>query len=136
CTHPIRPVPRGYAAQLPQRVLQTFTQALETLRKADRYGLPSRVGQHEMVDQVLERLSLDCHPQIFHACKVRRPQPAWFVHLREEHFLRRSPEGPPAPHLALQRSQLPLGKSTGVAPLQLTEDRLGLEARLLLQYDP
>jgi hypothetical protein len=68
--HPIRPVPRRHASQLRQRVLQPFAQALEALREADRCRLPVRVGQHEMVDHMLERLSLDHHAQVVHVCEV------------------------------------------------------------------
>jgi hypothetical protein len=85
--HSIRPVPRRHRAQFPHRVLDTFAQAFKALREADRRRLPVRIGQHEMVDQVLERLSLDRHAQVVHAREVRRRQPAWFVYLGEKHFL-------------------------------------------------
>jgi hypothetical protein len=48
--HPIGAMPLGHHAQLPQRVLQSFTQTLETLREADRRRLPVRIGQDEMID--------------------------------------------------------------------------------------
>jgi hypothetical protein len=66
----IRPVPLRHAAQFPQRVLQPFAQALEALRKADRHRLPVRVGQHEVIDHVLERLTRDRHPQFVHVREV------------------------------------------------------------------
>ncbi len=132
--HAIGPVPRRHTAQLPQRILQTFAQALETLREADRRRLPVRVGQHEVIDHVLERLPLDRHTQIVHAREVGRRQPARLVHLSEEHFLRRPCRGPPTPHLPLQGPQLPIGEPARIAALQVTEDRLGLQSRLLLQH--
>jgi hypothetical protein len=131
--HPIGPVSRRHAAQFPQRVLQPLAEALETLRETDRRRLPVRVGQHEVIDQVRKRLSLDRHPEVVHGREVRRRQPARLMHLGEEHLLGRPRRGPPAPHLPLQRSQLPVGEPPRVAALQLAEDCLGLEPRLFLQ---
>jgi hypothetical protein len=132
---PIRPVPLRHGPQLPQRILQPFAQALEALREADRHRLPVRVGQHEVVDHVPERLPLDGHAQVVHVREIRRRQPARLMHLREEHFLGRPRRGPPAPHLPLQRPHLPVGEPARVTPLQLPEDRLGLQTRLLSQQD-
>lgn len=87
-----------------------------------------------MVDQVVERLTRDRHPQAAHPREVRGRQPARFVHLSEEHFLRRPRQGPPLPHLPLQAPQLPVGELAGVAPLQFAEDRLNLQARLIHQH--
>jgi len=130
---PVGPVPLRHPAQLPQRVLQAFAQALEALREADRRRLPVRVGQHEVVDQVLERLTLDGHTQAAHPREVRRRQPARLVHLGEEHFLGRTVQRSPAAHLPLQGPQLSVREPTRMAALQLLEDRLGLKPRVLLQ---
>ena len=129
----IGPVTRRHRPQLRQGVLQPVTEALETLREADRRRLPVRVRQHEVIEQVLEALSLDRHLQVAHVREVRGRQPARLMHLRKEDFLRRPGQGTPTLHLALQRAQLPVGKPTGVAPLQLAEEGLGLESRLALQ---
>jgi hypothetical protein len=51
----------GNAAQLGQGVLQAVAEALEALGEADGAGLPVRVGQHEVVDQVRKRLAVDGH---------------------------------------------------------------------------
>jgi hypothetical protein len=131
--HPVRPVPLRHPAQFPQRILQAFAQALEALRKTDRRRLPVRVGQHEVIDHVLERLTLDGHAQAAHPREVRRRQPARFVYLGEEHFLGRTVQRPPATHLPLQGPQLPVDEPARVAALQFLEDRLGLEPRVLLQ---
>jgi hypothetical protein len=133
-TQPIRPVPPRHGPQLPQGVLQPFAQALETLREADRHRLPVRVGQHEVVDHVLERLPCNGYAQFVHVREIRRSQPPGFVHLAEEHFLGRPQRGPPTPHLPLQGPQLPLGEPTRVTTLQLAEDGLGLQTRLLFQH--
>jgi len=129
----IRPMTLRYAAQVVQRVLQSFTQALEALREAERHRLPVRVGQHEVVDHVLEALAGYGHAQLGHVREVRRGQPAGFMHLAEEYFLGRSRRGPPAPHLPLQGPQLSVAEPSRVAPLQLAEDCLGLQAGLLLE---
>jgi hypothetical protein len=131
---PVGSMPLGHAAQFPQRILQALTQALEALREADRRRLPVRVAQHEVVDQVVERLTLDAHAQAAHAREVRGRQPARFVHLGEEHLLRWPGQRSPAPHLPLQAPQLPVRELARMAPLQLAEDRLGLQARLIHQH--
>jgi hypothetical protein len=130
---PIRAVPLRHGAQLPQRVLQPFAQALETLRKTDRHRLPVRVRQHEMVNHVREPLPRDGHAQVVHVREVRRRQPPRFMHLGEVHFLGRPRRGPPTTHLPLQRPQLPLGEPARITALQLPEDRLGLQPGLLRQ---
>jgi hypothetical protein len=51
---PVGPVHVRDAAQLPQGVLEPVRQGLVTLGEADGPRLPVRVGQHEVVDQVVE----------------------------------------------------------------------------------
>jgi hypothetical protein len=74
------------------------------------------------------------HAQLVHMREIRRSQPSGFVHLAEEHFLGRPQRGPPTPHLPLQRPQLPLGEPTWLTALQLADDGLGLQTRLLFQH--
>ena len=50
-------VPPGNPSQFPQGVLQPFAEALEALGEADGAGLPVGVGEHEVIDQVVERLA-------------------------------------------------------------------------------
>ena len=87
-----------------------------------------------MIDHVLERLPLNRHAQVVHVREVRRRQPARLMHLGEEHLLGWPRRGPPTPHLPLQRSQLPVAKLARVAALQVAEDRLDQQPRLLLQH--
>jgi hypothetical protein len=56
------------------------------------------VGQHEVVQQVCERLTLDRHLQFLHVREVRRAQPPRFMHLAEEYFLGWTVLGLPLPH--------------------------------------
>jgi hypothetical protein len=131
--HAIGSVPSRYTTQFPQGVLQAFAQTLEALRKTDRRRLPVRVGQHKVIDHVLERLPLDRHAQVIHVREVRGRQPARLMHLAEEHLLGRPRRGPPLLHLPLQGPQLSVAESARIAPLQICEDGLGLQPRLLLQ---
>jgi hypothetical protein len=130
---PIRAMHLGDATQLPQRVLQSLAQTLIALREADRPRLPVRVGQHEVVDQVRERLALDGHAQVAAVGEVAGTQPSRLMHLGEEHFLGGPVQGPPLLDAPLQRPHLPVGKAAGIAALQLGEQRLGLQAGVQLQ---
>lgn len=131
--HPIGAMPLGHGAQLPQRVLQPFAQALETLREADRRRLPVRVGQHKVVNQMVEALLLDRHVELVHRREVRRAEPAGFMHLREEHFLGRPPESAPTLQVPLQRPQLAVQEAARIAPPQLAEDRLRLQSGIAVE---
>ena len=122
-----------HAAQLPQGVLQPLAQTLVTLREADRPRLPVRVRQHEVVDQVFQPHATDRHPQLGTVREVAGTQPARMMHLGEEHFLRRPVQGPPLLEPPLQRPQLAVGEATGIAALQVGEQRLGLQAGIELQ---
>jgi len=61
----------GNASQFPQGVLQPLAQALPALREADRAGLPVRVGQHEVIDQVVEWLPRDGDAEFGHVGEIR-----------------------------------------------------------------
>lgn len=134
-THPIRPMPRRHAAQFRQGGLQPFAQALEALREADRGRLPVRVGQDEVIDQMLERLARNRHAQLVHVREVGSGQSARFMLLGEEDLLGRSVQGPPAPDVPLQRPQLAVGEAARMPPLQFLKDGLALQAGLVLQED-
>jgi hypothetical protein len=130
----------GDAAQLGQGVLQAVAEALEALGEADRAGLPVRVGQHEVVDQVGERLAVDGHPQAAGVREVGGAQVTGLVDLAEEHLLGRPVQAAPLLDVALQGAQLPVGKAAGVLALKPLEHGLGLQAgvegQLLLDAGP
>jgi hypothetical protein len=117
-----------HAAQFRQRVLPPRAETLEALGEADRAGLPVRVGQHEVVDQVGKRLAVDGNAQAGAVREVGGAEPAGLMHLREEHFLGRSVQGPPLFEAPLQGPQLAVGETAGQAPLQVGEDGLGLQS--------
>src|SRR5690348_11234947 len=68
--HAIGAMPCGHATQLPESVLQPFTEAGEALREAERHMLPVRARQHEVVDQVREGLPRKGHLQRVHTAEV------------------------------------------------------------------
>ena len=129
----VRAMPPRRPAQSPPGVLRPLGQARETLRKTQTHVLPVRVGQHEVVHQVRERLALNRHPQFVHVREVRGTQPARFMHLGEEHFLGRTVPPAPLPHAPLQRPPHTSPVPLRVFPLQPLPQRLGLQGRLPLQ---
>src|ERR1017187_10278492 len=124
---PVGAMPMRHFAQLPQRVLQPFAQALKALGKAHRSRLPVRVRQHEVIDQVRKTLPLYRHPQLFHVREVGSAQPPRRMLLGEEHLLSRTFSRSPVLHATLQRAQLPVLKMAGVLPLQILENGLSLK---------
>lgn len=129
----IAAVPLGHAAQFRERILQPHAQALETLGEAERHRFPVRVGQHEVINQMRERLPGKGHVQTVHVCEVRGAQPARMMDLREVHFLARSIRRAPLSDPPLQRPQLALVKPSRILLLQPAPQRLGLKARRPLQ---
>lgn len=129
-----------HAAQFGQGVLQAVTEALEALGEADGAGLPVRVGQHEVVDQVRERHAPDRDPQARDVGEVRGTQPTRFVDLSEEDLLGRPVQGAPLLDVPLQGAELSIGEATGIGALQPVEHGFGLQAgvqrQLLLDPRP
>jgi hypothetical protein len=137
---PVGAMHLGYAAQLPQGVLQALAEALQTLRETDRARLPIRVGEHEVVNQVREGTAGNRHPQFIAVRKVRSGQPAGVVDLSEEDLLGWALLSPPPLDPSLQGPQLAVAETAGILPLQSLEDGLGFQARvegqLFLQLGP
>ena len=128
-THAIRAMLGRHSAQCPHRVLKAFAEARETLREAERHVLPVRVRQHEVVDQVRERLAVDRHAQFGQVREVGGAEPAGRMVLREENLLVRPARGLPVFDPALQRAQLAIIELLRMTPLQFLEERLGFPAR-------
>jgi hypothetical protein len=87
---PVGAVRLRYAAQFPQGVLQALAEALQALAETQGTGLPVRVGQHEMEDEVRQGHAADGHFQAGAVGEVGGAQPAWFVDLGEEDLLGRA----------------------------------------------
>jgi hypothetical protein len=131
--HAVAAVTRRHAAQLPQRFLHTRAQALEALRKAHLHRLPVRIGQHEMVHQVRQRLAGDGHVQAAHVREVGGTQTSRLMHLREVHFLTRTGGRTPNLDASLQGPRLALCEAADILLLQPGEQRFRLQLRLPLQ---
>jgi hypothetical protein len=128
--HAVGAVPPGNPSQLPQGVLQALAQALEALGEADRAGLPVGVGEHEVIDQVVERRAGDRDVQLGHMGEVGCGEPPRLMSLCEEHLLGRPLEGTPPFDPPLQATELDIGESPREAPLEIDEKGLGLEPRV------
>ena len=123
-----------HAAGLPQRVLQTLGQGCEALAALDHlHMLPAGEGQHEVVQDVDERLAGDGDTQLGHRGEVRQAAVAGGVVLGEEHFLAWPFQGPPLPDVALQGAQHTIGVVIRVVVLQLAQQRDGHQVRRTLE---
>ncbi len=118
------------SSQFPQGVLQALAEALEALGEADGAGLPVGVGEHEVIDHVVERLAKDGDAELGHAGEIRFGEPTWLVDLGEEDLLGRPFEGSPLFDPPLQAAELDVGEPPRIAALQVEEEGLGLEPRV------
>jgi len=123
-------VPFGDPSQFPQGVLQSLAEALEALGEADGAGLPVGVGEHEVIDQVVERLAEDGDAELGHAGEVALGEPTRLMDLGEEDLLGRPFEGSPLFDPTLQATELDVGEPPREAALQVEEEGLGLEPRV------
>jgi hypothetical protein len=120
----------GNSSQFPQGVLQALAETLEALGEADGAGLPVGVGQHEVIDHVIERLTEDGDAELGHAGEVALGEPPRLMDLGEEDLLGRAFEGTPLFDPALQATELDIGKAAREAALQVEEEGFGLEPRV------
>lgn len=60
----------GHPAERPESILDPDAQTLEALGEANRAGLPVRIRQNEVVEQVRERLALDGDLELVHRGEV------------------------------------------------------------------
>ncbi len=123
----------GHAAQPPQRLLQTAAERLQAFGEADLHRFPVGVGQREVVDQVLEGLSLEGHTQPRHVGEVRLTQLTRLVPLREVDFLGGPFQRPPQLDAPLQRTQLCILILARALALQVLKEGLGLQSRVELE---
>jgi len=107
-------------AELPQCILKSRRQVEEALAaEHDRHVPPARVGQRELVQQVLEAGAPDVHAEIGGVGEVRQLQPARLVLLDEEHLALRALQCAPLANASLQGPQHRVRVIVAVAPLQL-----------------
>lgn len=80
----------------PQRVLQTLGQSHEAFAAKDDMGvLEARPDQPEVIKQMVERLTGNCHAEAAHVGKIRQPQSTGFMCLTEDHLLCLAVNRPP-----------------------------------------
>lgn len=99
------------AADRPQRVLQAFRQSDEALAAKDDMGvLEARPDEPEVIEQMIERLTGDRHAELAHVGKIRKPQPAGFMGLAEDHLLFLTVNGSPCSDAPLKRAANAFGQ--------------------------
>ena len=137
---PVGAMDQRHTAQLPQGVLQAVAEALEALAKADRGRLPIGVGEHEVVEQVRERMAGQGDTQVIAVSEVGGGQPPGVMDLGEEDLLGRSLFGPPPLDPTLERPHLTIGEAARILPLQSLKEGLGfqawVESQLFFQLRP
>jgi hypothetical protein len=133
-------VPTRCAAQFPQRVLQAVRERLERFGGAQRHRLPVRVGQHEVVDHVVEPLAGDRDGERVHVGEVGGREIAGRVDLAEHDGLPRAAGRPPLPHATLERAAVRIEELPRTLAAQPVEERLGEQPRFgresLLDHRP
>ncbi len=117
-------------AEFPERFLQTVGQGLERLRRANIHRLPVRVGQHEVVHQVIERLPRDGDAQVVHVGEVRRPEIPGLMDLPEHDRAVRPGQGAPLTHPPLESPAMRVEKRPRMFPAQPVEQCLCQQPRL------
>lgn len=137
---PVGAVQLWHSAQRSQGILQALAQALEALGEADRPRLPVRVGQHEVVDHVVERHAVEGDTQVGAMREIAGAQPTGMVNLAEEHLFGRAVQRTPPLDVALEGAQLAVGEAARKTALQVVEQGLGLqsgvEAEQLFELGP
>ena len=118
-------MPRGHATQFPQRVLQAVGQSFERLRSAHRHRFPVRVGQHEVIDHVIEPLARDGDAECVHRREVGGGEITRLMDLPEHDGLARSMRRSPLPHATLEGATMRIEKLIRMRLLEPVEERLG-----------
>jgi hypothetical protein len=123
-------VPPRHAAQVPERRLQPVGERLERFRRTNAYRFPVRVGQHEVVHQVIERLPGNRNAQIVHAGEVRRREVPGLMHLAEHDRAVGPGQRPPLPHPPLKGPPVRIEELPRMFSPQPVEQRLRQQPRL------
>jgi len=125
-----------HAAEGPERVLQVLGERGEALPAQDDPGeCPARVDQHEMIQQMGERLARDRDAEPARVREIGQRLLAGFPALAEDHIAARPAQGFPVAHATLQGSpDRVVGKALRIAAHQVAQQRDGLEARVGLQH--
>ena len=111
-----------HAAERPERVLQANGQRGETLAAEHRLGmLPGRIGQHEVIQPMVQRLAGDADAGIGHVGEVRQRLLSGHMVLTEDHLPIGAVLGAPGADPALQATTQPIPVMIGMTQLHLLE---------------
>ena len=95
----------GHAAELPERLLQTFGQGGEALPALDGADmLPAREGEPEVIEHMIERPAADGHREAVGMGEVGEGLPTGRMLLAEDQLPFRSLGRPPMRHVPLERA--------------------------------
>jgi hypothetical protein len=122
-------VPSRHTAEFPEGVLQAVGERLERLRGTQSHRFPVRVGEHEVVDHVIERLAGNRDVQRVHVREVGGREIAGVVDLAEHDGLARPVDRAPLPHAALEGAAMRIEELARVFATQPVEERLGEQPR-------
>lgn len=126
-------MPSRHAAQLPERLLESAAERLEGFGEAHAGRLPIRVGERDVIQQVVERLAGDRDVQPIHVREVRSRQVARVVDLRKHDGPPWSVRAAPLPNTSLERPPMRVGKLPGIPVLEPREKRERPQPRFLRQ---
>jgi hypothetical protein len=111
-----------HAAERPKGVLQADGERGETLAPQHRLGmLPSRVGQHEVIQPMIQRLAGNADADIGHVGEIRLRLLSRHMVLTEDHLAIGAVFGAPGTNPTLQASTQPIPILTGMTQLHLLE---------------
>ena len=120
-------------AYFPQRLLQSRRQALKRLGKTNHHAFPVRIGQCELVDQVIEQLPVNRDADAVHVCEVGLPLPARLMLLDKHDFLGQPITCSPDFDPSLQCPKLAFLISLRMFPAQILKNGFCLDCLVSLQ---
>ena len=119
-----------HTAQLPQSPLHTLDQGRESLPIGKVHIPPSRMAQHEVEQQMAERLASDRHPQLAAVGEVHLRLATRGMSLLEVHLPVRPTQRTPISKTTLKRPQLRHTEPTGVSLFEPLQNRRRLQRSL------
>ena len=127
-------MPSRHATEFPQGVLQTIGKSLKRLGHADTHRFPVRVGQDEVVDQMVERLTSDRDAEGIHVREIGGGEISGLMHLSKDGEFARSVATPPLPDAAFKRAAVGIEELTGALLAEPIKERFSLEFRFGLEF--
>jgi len=122
-----------HPAERPERVLQAFGEGDEALAAKHDMGMfEAGIGEPEVIEPMIERLTRDGDAGAAHVGEVRQAEPAWLMRLPEDDLLFLAVNGPPGPDTAFDGAAN-AGTEFGMTPQHLLEDCDRPDARRRLQ---